>query len=217
MEKRSNRKGERGAVTIIEAAFVFPITFFIVFFMIMAGEGYYQYARAEFLVTHGAISAAARCENPMLSHVQNNGNSVPQDPGTADVMPYRYLFGGEAKSIQNEMEGELQSQISAMKPLLFSGMSPQNVDVSIDTKMNIFVSTVKVKCSFEVPFPIRMIFSQTQIKFKYTIEVMEPIGDPAEFIRNVTTVGDIIERNEAISNFVAEFKDKANKIGVYIN
>ena len=62
--KQHDRKWEKGAVTIIEATFVFPITFFIVFFMIMAGEGYYQHARVENLVTYTAITGASRCEHP---------------------------------------------------------------------------------------------------------------------------------------------------------
>ena len=34
--------GEGGAVMIVEAAFVFPIMFFIVFIMLMAGSAYFN-------------------------------------------------------------------------------------------------------------------------------------------------------------------------------
>lgn len=215
MKVREFLKGERGAATIIEAAFVFPIMFFIVFFMIMVGESYYQYARVEYEVIHGAVSAAARCENPMLSYVQAN-DSVPTDPGETDVIPYRYILTGEAASIANTSADDLEDTINAMEPLLFKGMAPTNVDVTVTPKMNVLVSSITVKCDFEVPLPIRMIFSGKKLAFRYSIEVKEPIGDPAEFVRNVSTVKDVVERNKAISDFCSELKEKATKIGVYL-
>ena len=56
---------EKGAVTLIEAAFAFPIMFFIVFFMLMAGSAYFQQARIERIISEATIEACARSENPM--------------------------------------------------------------------------------------------------------------------------------------------------------
>ena len=140
---------EMGAVTIIEAAFVFPITFFVVLFMIMAGEGYYQFSRVEYAVTAAAIDGAARCENPLLGDVISSG-SVQTDPTKPNVMPYRYILTGEAKKIAKDVENDLENKISGFQPLLFRGMKPTNVEVKSDLHMNVLVSSLPITCTFEI-------------------------------------------------------------------
>ena len=207
---------EKGAVTIIEATFVFPIMFFIVFFMIMAGEAYYQRACVEYAVTSAAVNGAAKCENPMLKHVISDG-AVPTDPTATDVTPYRYILTGEAKKIAGSVQSELTQKVSAFQPLLFRNMSPQNVSVKINLHMNPLISSFPVTCTFDVPFPIKFIFSDDTIKFHYTVQTTASIGDPSEFVRNVATVGDIIERSETASEIAGKMMDAMNKIGVYVN
>ncbi len=205
----------KGAVTIVEAAFVFPIVFFMVFFMIMAGEAYYQRACVEYEVTAAAIRGAAKCENPMLGTVLDSG--VPTDPSAFDVMPYRYILTGESKSIATEAAGELESKIGSLKPLLFKNMAPDNVSVAINPKMNVLVSSFPVECTFDIPFPIRMIFSNDKVKFSYSVSISTAVGDPTEFVRTVSTVGDIIERSETLSNACSKIKSAMEKIGAYTN
>lgn len=212
--KQANWKQEDGAVTIIEAAFVFPITFFIVFFMIMAGEGYYQHARVENLVTSTAISGAARCENPMLS--QFEGGGVPTDPTKTDIMPYRYIFTGEAKKIGSELQGQLEEQVSALKPLLFKGMSPQNVAVKVNPSLNLLISSFPVSCYFEIPFPIKMIFTDLELSFRYNVQMTASVGDPAEFVRNVGMISDLIERTQ-FQSFLGDVKAKIDELAGYLN
>ena len=209
-------KENKGAVTIVEAAFVFPIVFFIVFFMIMAGEAYYQRARVEHEVAAATIDGAARCENPMLGQVISSG-SVPADPTSVDVMPYRYIFTGEAKSIAAQVKGDLQGKLAAMQPLLFKNMSPANVNVTVDPKMNPLVSSLSLNCTFDISFPIRMIFSNEPVKFSYSVSLTAPVGDPAELVRNVLMVKNIGERNKAISEICANIKDCMAKIGEWVN
>ena len=59
MKEQRKAPHNRGAMSIVEATFVFPIMFFVVFFMIMAGEAFYQHARVEYFVTVAAIDGAA--------------------------------------------------------------------------------------------------------------------------------------------------------------
>ncbi len=203
-------------MTIIEAAFVFPVVFFIVFFMVMAGEGYYQRARVEHEVIAAAMNGAARCENPMLGQVISSGG-VPNSPTAVDVMPYRYIFTGEASSIAAQVKGELQGKLAAMRPLLFKNMSPTNVSVTADPKMNPLVSSLSLRCTFDVPFPIRMIFSNEPVKFSYSVSLTAPVGDPTELVRNVLTVENIVQRSEAISGMCGEIKSCMAKIGQWVN
>lgn len=214
---RTGGKGrnEKGAMTIIEATFVFPIMFFVVFFMIMAGEAYYQHAKVEYYVTAAAINGASRCENPMLGTVLDKG-TVPTDPAAADVMPYRYIFTGEANKIAVEIESELQKKVDAMKPLLFKAMRPTDVNVDAVPKLNPLISTFSVTCEFDVPLPIRMIFSDEDLKFSYSVNVNTSVGDPSEFVRNVSTVADLLERNAAFSEFCGKIRTCMEKIGACI-
>lgn len=209
-----DRKREKGAVTIIEATFVFPITFFIVFFMIMAGEGYYQHARVENLVTQTAITGSARCENPMLSQLKDG--AVPTDPTATDVMPYRYIFTGEARKIAGELQADLEEQVSAMQPLLFRGMSPQNVTATVSPQLNLLISSCPVSCEFEVRFPIKLIFTDLQLAFHYNVQMTASVGDPAEFVRNVGLISDLIERSK-FADFLGKVKDKIDQVGGYLN
>ena len=96
VEKEKN--GEYGAVLIVEAVFVFPIMFIIVFVMLMAGSAFFQHARVERLVVEAALDGASRCENPMLEKVSSTG-SVPKKI-TADTKVMR----------SEEHTSELQSQ-----------------------------------------------------------------------------------------------------------
>lgn len=208
-------QNSKGAVTIIEAAFVFPITFFIVFFMIMTGEAYYQHARVEYLVTSYAISGAARCENPMLG--QLSGDKVNSDPISNEILPYRYIFTGEAKTIGNQIASELDEKVSSMKPMAFRNMSPHNVNVKVAPALNPLISSFPVECSFEVPFPIKMIFTDTRLSFHYTVRMTASVGDPAEFIRNVAMIEDMMERNQGIVDFAGKVKEGMKKVGSITN
>ncbi len=209
------RTGERGAMTIVEATFVFPITFFIVFFMIMAGEAFYLRACAEYYVTSTAISGAADCENPMLSAVVADG--VPQNPAETEVMPYRYILTGNASDIATEVAGELEAKLESLQPLLFKRMKPAEVSVTIKPKVNVFVSSFPVECDFEVPLPIKMIFSDEKLSFKFHASATASIGDPAEFVRNVSIVSDLIERSAWGTEICQKIKAGMDKIGAYIN
>lgn len=215
MRFKGKLNGEKGTMTIIEAAFVFPIMLFIVFFMIMAGEAYYQHARVEYYVASAAIDGAARCENPMLGTVISSG-AVPQDPAATEVMPYRYILTGEAHKIADSVEEELQDKIEGMKPLLFKGMRPINVDVRVTPHMNPLVSSFPVECEFEVPLPIRMIFSNERLKFSYNVSISASVSDPAEFVRTVSTVADVLERNTQFTQFCGKVKETMGKIGAYL-
>lgn len=213
------QQGQRGAVVIMEAIFVFPVVFFAIYFMLMAGEACYQYTRVEKACIQAAIAGAARCENPMLEAVQKQGE-VPTGTSGVKIRPYRYIFTSEAANIANEVSGELYAAIEKFRPLAFRGMNPTNVQVSIRPKMNVLVSSFPVECSFDITLPIRMVFSGETLRYHYSVSVTEPIGDPAEFVRNVSTVQDYLERVEwgdKISDFVEKLKGALDKLARFMN
>lgn len=212
-------KGQRGAVTIIEAAFVFPVIFIVVFMLLMACEAYYQYARVERACILAAIDGAARCENPMLEIVQESGR-VPTSTSDAHVLPYRYIFTGEARSIAETVEQDLEKTIEGFSVMTFRGLTPSNVEVTATPTMNVLVSSFQIECSFDITLPIRMIFSQEDMVFHYSLSISEPVGDPAEFVRNVSMVEDYLERSE-LGKTIEEYTDKIRagleKVARYTN
>lgn len=210
---------QRGAVVIVEAAFVFPVMFIIVFVMLMAGEAYYQYARVERACIEAAIQGAARCENPMLEFVQRSG-SVPELSEDVKVRPYRYILTSEADAIADELEEQLEKAISGFQVMAFRGMTPTQVEVDAEPHLNVLVSSLTVRCRFDVKLPIRMIFSNAPIVFHYEVQITEPVGDPAEFVRNVSTVEDYLERSEVgerISAFTSKISDAMDELARFIN
>ena len=210
------KDGQKGAVVIMEAAFVFPIMFFVIFILLMVCEGYYQYARVERACIVAAVQGAARCENPMLETVQKSGQ-VPTSTTAAKVRPYRYIFTEESKQIAAEMEAELERTIANMDCLAFRGMTPDEVEVDIDPRLNVLVSAFPVECKFKIQLPIRMIFSNEDLTFHYEVTVVQPIGDPAEFVRNVSTVQDYLDRNATITEYLQKIRDAFAKISRFIN
>ena len=201
-------------MTIIEATFVFPIMFFIVFFMIMAGNIYFQQARVERIVTETAINAASRCENPMQALV---GDSVPDDPNNDGIKPYRYLFGGYVKDICRNIQKESTAKIENFGAMGFAGMEVKNLHLSVDPHIYMIISYVDVKCSYSVGFPIRMIFFDDTFDYDFTVHIRQPISDPAELLRNVSTVEDLIERSKVAQSFFEKLAPVLDKVKKYVN
>ena len=214
---KKEKSGEYGAMLIIEAVFVFPITFIIVFVMLMAGSAFFQHARVERLVVEAALDGASRCENPMLEKVSGTGSVPHKISADTKVMPYRYLFTGNAKETGAEVAAELERKIRGLRSFGFHGMEPKNVSVKATPDMFILVSSFRVECTFDIELPIRMLFAKENFKFHYAVSMTEPIGDPAEFVRNVSTVQDLLERNETIMDIAGKFQNAAQKLAKYLN
>lgn len=210
---------QRGAVTIVEATFVFPIMFIVVFALLMACEAYYQYARVEKACIQAALDGAARCENPMLEEVQASGQ-VPTSTSAVPVRPYRYILTSEAKAIAESVARELENQVEGLGVLAFRGMTPTRVQVTATPHMNVLVSSFQVTCSFDIRLPIRMLFTSENITFHYTVQVSQSVGDPAEFVRNVSMIGDFLERSALgakIEEFIAPLQSAMDKLANFIN
>lgn len=199
----------------MESLFVFPITFFVVFFMIMAGEGMYQEARVERILTNAGIEGAARIENPMLDTVVKSG--VPTSPTACEVRPYRYIFTDDADDIADNTKKELETSVNGLTALFFQNMAPSKVTVDAKADVNPLISHLRVECSFEVPFPIRMIFTNEEMSMPFNLKMSGVVSDPSELVRVVGYVMDLIERSEGATNLAGKGKDILGSIGSFIN
>ena len=184
----------------------------IVLFMIMAGEAYYANARVEYYVTTAAVNSAALMETPFLKTVISE-EKVPTDPAKMDILPYRYIFQGDTKKIEDAASTELQDKVDAMEPLIFSGMKVERLSSKVDAHMSPLISHVEAECTFDVPLPFRMIFSEERVKFSYYVHVTASAGDPAEFLRNVSTVEDFLTRSDKFTKFCGKITDLWGKLG----
>ena len=77
------------------------------------------------------------------------------------------------------------------------------------------VSYIDTDCSFKVELPIRMLFSNRNIAFRYDIHLTEPIGDAANLVRNTSMVQDFLERSEYYER-LQETKSKIDKLAKYL-
>ena len=208
---------ESGAVSIVEATFVFPIMFFIIFILLMIGSAYFQQARVERIVTEAAVEAAARCANPALDVISEEG-SVPDGTKDMEIMPYRYIFKSHAKSICKDVASEMLEDIEAFGTLGFRGMEVQlDGNPTVEPKIYLMVSSVTAKCDFHVTLPIRMIFTDDDLIFYSHVEVKEPVGDASELVRNVGMIKDGMERNNEITELFGSISGMLGNVAKFIN
>ena len=103
-------KSENGAVMIVEASFVFPIMFFVLFFLIYFGNMYVVKSAISRFTSTCAIKGAEYYSNPWVKEVTENygGDNVPTK--NDDVKPYRHIFS--SKQIQNDIKSELEEKVN---------------------------------------------------------------------------------------------------------
>lgn len=215
---RHTRK-ETGAVQIVEAAFVFPIMFIILFFLIYMGNAFFVKAQVEGVVESRAIEGASYCADPMLQAIKDNNGAVPS-LDNIKTEPYRYIFGGMdsvgstiATKVQNDIEGNTASFFNNMKPKLKTSKS--NI-----AKFNNYVvySTFSVEVKYELKFPIKFLGADTPTIMTISSRAEVPVSDTAEFIRNTDMVVDLFygtKIGQAISDvfgkingFISSFSSK---------
>lgn len=185
MKKRDYESG----MVIVEATIVFPITVVIVIVMFLLGNAYLQKARIEAMVSEYAIRGAAYCVDPSLEYIEENGK-VPE-LHKVGIAPYRYFIGG-MNNVENSIEKQLKQELDDMSAGLFAGMEPQGYNSGIKAKFNNYfmVSSFSIDLNYKIVFPIRLLFSDSDLEYKVSSHVQMPVSDTTEFIRNVNMVED---------------------------
>lgn len=182
---------ESGAVAIVEASFVFPIMFIILFFLIYMGNAFYVKAQVESVVEKYAIEGSNSCADPILEHIKETGN-VPS-LSSLKTEPYRYLFGGMS-SIETKISQDVEKEISGGSASFFTNMKPQLVGSSSNiARFNNYVvySTFSVEVKYKVCFPIKFFGSNNLTVLDISSRAEVPVNDTAEFIRNTDMVIDL--------------------------
>lgn len=182
-------KNSRGA-TIVEATFVFPITFFIVLLMIFLGNAFYQRAQMEAVISKAAYTGAARCMDPFNSYVESTG-SIPS-LGEVPIKPYRYLSGGMGE-IETEIEKLIDDELNTNTTSMFVRMSPVFKNRKATYHRGIAASTFSTQIEMEIVFPIKLFFSDYIPIYKAKTYAVAPVNDTPDLVRNIDMTIDYVK------------------------
>lgn len=213
---RQELNSENGSV-IIEATFVFPIMFIILFFLIFMGNAFYMKARVEAVVTESAIKGASYCTDPNLEAIKSN--KTP-DLNTLETKPYRYIFGGMSE-VENTISSDVAAKIESSDMSLFKNMSPRLTTPTgqiAKYKSNVLYSTFTVEVEYTIKFPISFLGASSPPILTINSRSEVPVDDTAEFIRNTDMVIDIFSGTKVgqkisdvfgkINDFISNFAKK---------
>lgn len=202
---------ESGASTIVEASFVFPIMFFVMFFLIFMGNAYYLKASVDDIANRRALEGALRVQDPLYEYV--NGESAEKEVNEMPIYPYRYIFTGSIKnSVVPMMQKKVIDDVSAASGLL-SGMKPvmKNKSKVCEWKNSVLYSTFVVRIEYTIQMPWKFVWTENPIVLSLKARAEEPIDDTPEFIRNINMGMDLLEATgvtdkiESAFNKVSEF------------
>lgn len=203
---------EDGAVQIVEAAFVFPIMFIILFFLVYMGNAHYVRSQVEAIVAEKAIKGANYCTDPILQTIRDDG--VIPKLADLDLDPYRYFSG--MKGIEETISREVEEAIEGSTVSLFRNMKPvvKTRRANISQYNNfILYSTFSVDVKCEVEFPIKFLGKRTPNLLVITSRAEIAVNDTAEFIRNTDMVIDYFEDSKLGQSIKGIF----DKINDFIN
>ena len=206
---KGKSKTESGAVQVVEAAFIFPIMFIILFFLIYMGNALYVRAQIEAVVETYALEGAGYCADPMLETIKQTGKLPSLN--SLNTKPYRYLFGGMGEietKIGNAVETEIKGQTSSF----FKNMMPSlKTPVTKIAHFNNYVvySTFSVEVECDLGFPIHFLGSTSPVIMVIKARAESPVDDTAEFIRNTDMVVDLIEKTK-IGQTISDIFGKVN-------
>lgn len=204
---RSKSKKDRGAVTIVEATFVFPIMFFVIFFMLYYGNACYVKATVDSAVSRCAVEAAARIADSNLAFLEETGSLETSAENNSQNYPYRYVLGGYVNNtVKNATEKKLEEEIQ--KTGLFFGLKPAVTDCDIKYKNYFVYQTISIDLDYQVKFPIKMIFSNEATVIHFTSHDEAAVSDASELVRNINMAEDFIDR----TGIVDKVKEKISKL-----
>ncbi len=185
---------QRGAL-IVEATFVFPIMFLIIFMMLVAGNAYFQKCRVDSIITQLTIDGAAYAADPQLKSVDQG--KLPT-MGSLEIYPYRAFSGKNAEEVTASVsfiEGEINKRIGGLKTGLFSAMKPRKVNIpQPDYDNSFFTSSLSIDASYSIELPVRMLFEKEWLSIDFACRVEMPVSNVTELIRNTGMAEDYMEQ-----------------------
>lgn len=202
-------ESEYGAVQIVEATFVFPVMFIILFFLIYMGNAHYVKAQVESVVETRALEGAGYCADPILQTIKETGSIPSVD--SLKTEPYRYVFGG-MDDVEKKIGGLVESDIAGKSASFFENMKPTlKTNKGNIAKFNNYIiySTFSVEVKYVVKFPISFLGAEGPSVLTINSRAEVPVNDTAEFIRNTDMVVDLLYGTK-IGNTISDIFGKIN-------
>lgn len=202
-------QSENGSVTIVESAYVFPIMFFVIFFLIYFGNMYYVKSAVDSITSRAAIKGAQYYANPWVEtvHEGKKDSSVPNK--NSDVKPYRQFTSD--KTIQEQIQSETLKKVKDFGGGGFAGMQAKNISCKAVYKNYFLYATFSVEVTYKISFPIRFIGSSEPIVIDFSAYNTATVTDNSEFIRNTDMAIDYIERSVLFNKIKEKVSDIINK------
>lgn len=211
-------KNERGAVQIIEAAFVYPIVVTAAAAMIYLGMYVFETAllndRAEEAADMAARTLVFAGLDELGDIYENLGFSCDEDlPDRKAVEkaydrsePYRYFVSGQADERFAEAVNEYASG------MLFP---TSDVKCSIEVKRRMFDREVEVKAEKYISLPGVLSLCGINNRMKITASADSVTSDPAEFIRNTDLAvrsADMLAEKTGVSGKITDIGSRISDI-----
>lgn len=210
-------KDETGMVSIFEASIVFPVMFFVLFFIIYIGNAFYQIAQVDAIVMEAAIEGSEWIVNPQQYDMKTKG-TIPINIRNTD--PYRYILGelpgASIDKIEKQIAEDMEDRISECHSF-FIDMNPKVTSIQKDmAEFNNYIlfSTFSTEVTYDITFPIRFFGSKEPTVMQMVSCAEVSVNDAPEFIRNVDLAEDLIgEKIKSLFSNINNFLSSLTKKG----
>ena len=200
---------EDEGLVIVEATLVFPIMFFVLFFIIYVGNIYYGISQIDSMVITAGVKGAQSISDPIHYEMETN-DTVPMD---FKVNPYRYVFGevlnGSIDQIEDLIQEEVEKDIDEKTISFFNNMKPKVIETKVEFNNYVLYSTFEVEVYYEIPFPITIMGTSVGDQIKYRARTEVAVNDTPEFVRNIDMVVDLLQDTK-LGTKIESFFDKIN-------
>jgi hypothetical protein len=179
-------RDERGAVPIVEASIVFPVTLFVLCFLLVVGNAYFQRSRVEKVVMEETVSGAARYAEPYLALAESEGGlPASVSDGGKDTYGKLYRYINMGSRTLPDVETAIKNRVSGRGSGFFSAMSLQDVNVSTKVNSILVYSTLETNVTYRITIPVRLLGMDNFMSIPYSSHVEIAVTDAPEFIRNI--------------------------------
>lgn len=195
---------EKGSL-IVEASFVFPIMFFVLFFLIYMGNMFYLRSNVDAIVTEYTIKAASCCVDPFLLEIGEGGVPTKID----NIQPYHSLIGGETQI--RCVYDDMMNQLNQIGTGYFWGMNIRDIVVNqFKYNKGLVTSTFTTDVSYRIQFPIRFMGNEKPTILYINSCITVPVTDTPEFILNVDMAMDFFD-SSGLADKLAKLVEQVKK------
>lgn len=186
-------------MVVVEAAFIYPVVFAILAFLLFVGDMFYQRAWIEAAVMRYSLEGSAEIANSSLAEITvHEDGSGSLAPGAIENDPYRFVFNGTSgtggvgeSAAANEQA--LRGEVAGGKASVF-GLAPNLRSVSVDYRSNLVYGDYTVSADYGFQLPIAsFIVPEGRIGVDFDASSISTVTSMGEFVRNVDFADDVYD------------------------